>query len=214
MSNIDRKKHAQQWADQWPELKQALISVTEYIHDPQSEINKSISAILDDRPKDFDAFATLFEQLTGEDPGPLNFWQMQQEIVAWTVREKARAKLVAAATKKLQTPPAAATPEETELRLIPEGFSFHGKKHRLTGRPYQLLEALLKSRTKSARVGDLCSAMGIEPVDVDYPEQVVKDAAAKLKKALNKATKKAGTSTELFTSTGRGGQLAYSIATK
>jgi hypothetical protein len=91
--------------------------------------------------------------------------------------------------------------------LIPGGFQHKGRQHNLTGRPMAMLSALLHSRHRSCTVDQLRNALGVDDEAVSHPEQVIKDTATDLRKAL----KTAGVSKCPLPSTGRGQYLTYRL---
>jgi hypothetical protein len=98
------------------------------------------------------------------------------------------------------------------LELADGGFSYRGKTHPLTGRPRQLLGALLASRGGRTAVGRLRAEMGVDDLAVDNPAQVVKGAAADLRRALRAAAAAAGVACDdPLPSTGKGEELTYSL---
>jgi hypothetical protein len=98
-----------------------------------------------------------------------------------------------------------------ELVLDPGGFRLGGEHHDLSGRPFAMLKALLESRDHCATADDLRVAMDINNDSVDFPEQVVRDTAKKLRTVLRKA---AGCSEKQnpLPSSGRGAELSYRIS--
>jgi hypothetical protein len=93
------------------------------------------------------------------------------------------------------------------LKLAPGGFAYRGKVFKLTGRPLDVLKAIMVSRYGRCTASELRVALGVDEDAVTYPEQVVKDAAAKLRASLTSA---AGTqSGKPLLSEGRGKDLTY-----
>jgi hypothetical protein len=109
----------------------------------------------------------------------------------------------------------AANPGEEEtgpLELLPNGFAYMGKDYRLTGRPRQILEALLKAPHQKRYARELCKDLQIDEDSVDYPEQVIRDATTDLRKMLRTAIQDAGQNHEQpLPSSGRGTSLAYQL---
>jgi hypothetical protein len=100
--------------------------------------------------------------------------------------------------------------EDGPLALIAGGFAYYGRAHDLTGRPRDMLEALLEAPFRRCRASDVRKALDVDDEAVDRPEQVVKDTAKMLRNALNKAVKDAGKSCENpLRSLGRGKDLTY-----
>jgi hypothetical protein len=94
---------------------------------------------------------------------------------------------------------------DTSLQLVAGGFEYGGKVFNLTGRPLQLLEALLNAKHRRATVDQLRDKMGINDAAVEYPVQVVKDTASELRKVLKDATK----CEDPLPSVGKAASLAY-----
>jgi hypothetical protein len=112
-------------------------------------------------------------------------------------------------TAEEERPPDRA-PELQGLELIPGGFSYRGTAHELTGRPLKMLKALLAAKHHRLTTDQLRERMEIDDAEVCFPEQVVKDAAKELRKALKSAAALAGESGKNhLTSTGRGADLTY-----
>jgi hypothetical protein len=102
------------------------------------------------------------------------------------------------------------TAETNRLALADGGFTLSGKFQSLIGRPRQMLKVLLESRHNSATSRTLRSKMGVNDLDVDHPEQVIRDAAKYLRKALRKAAGK-GNDYDPIPSAGSGDDLAYRL---
>jgi hypothetical protein len=99
-----------------------------------------------------------------------------------------------------------------ELELIPGGFAFRGKVHELSGRKLAMLRCLVASRYWRCTRNDLREAMGVDDVNVDYPEQVVADTAKGLRAVLRKVARDAGLSCEdPLASIGKGDDLTYAL---
>jgi hypothetical protein len=105
-------------------------------------------------------------------------------------------------------------PSLDALALAPGGFTLGDKPHPLTRRPLEMLGILLKSRYRSATADQLRNQLALNDESVTYPEQVIRDTACKLRKALRKAANAAGLKcpTNPLPSTGRGRDLSYSLA--
>jgi hypothetical protein len=109
---------------------------------------------------------------------------------------------------------AAASPRnESGIELVAGGFIFHGIPHNLTGRPREMLEALVNAAPHHRLpAASLRQALGIDDLKVDFPEQVVRDTAKNLRAALRAALKTAGRSCkDPLLSVGRGEELAYAL---
>ena len=100
--------------------------------------------------------------------------------------------------------------EGVSVELVPGGFAYRGNPHNLTGRPRGMLAALLASRHRRCGVVELLGALEVQDEYVEYPEQVIKDAAKDLRAALRRAASAAGVSCENpLPSKGKGEDLAY-----
>jgi hypothetical protein len=98
------------------------------------------------------------------------------------------------------------------VEMIPAGFRYRGITHNLTGRPRDLLAELLRFPDHRALAGDLREAIGADDEAVNLPEQVVRDAAAHLRRALRRAVDAAGlTCDDPLPSLGRGKDLTYRL---
>ena len=96
------------------------------------------------------------------------------------------------------------------LELMPGGFACRGRPHKLVGRPRDVLAALLSSHHRRCSVEELRKALGVNDERVNWPEQVVKDAAKDLRDSLRGAAKDAGVRCDNpLPSKGRGKDLAY-----
>jgi hypothetical protein len=99
------------------------------------------------------------------------------------------------------------------LALIPGGFSYRGKPYRLVGRPRAMLAALLKSRWHRLLASDLRKDLNVSDEKVEFPEQVIKDAASELRGALKEAVRAAGLQCKNpLPSVDEGEDLAYCLA--
>jgi hypothetical protein len=98
------------------------------------------------------------------------------------------------------------------VELVPAGFAYRGRIHTLTGRQLAMLRALVQARHHRSGLDELRDAMGVDDEAVNYPEQVVKDTATELRKALLGAVQKAGLSCkDPLPSIGRGKDLVYTL---
>jgi hypothetical protein len=103
-------------------------------------------------------------------------------------------------------------PVSGRLKVVPGGFSYRGRTHNLVGRPLAMLVALLGSPLRRLGVDELRSAMGIDDEAVMWPDQVIRDTAAKLRKALKRAASEVGLATDHpLTRVGRGADLTYEL---
>jgi hypothetical protein len=115
--------------------------------------------------------------------------------------------MIDALAKCCKTSPPA---KRTALELIQGGFSLHGKVQNLTGRPWDMLSTLLKSKHLRCTASELRQALSIDDAIVNYPEQVVKDTASALRAALQQAAAAAGLECENpLPSKGKGAHLTY-----
>jgi hypothetical protein len=97
-----------------------------------------------------------------------------------------------------------------KIELVPGGFSFKGKVHDLTGKPRDMLSALLQARFHRCTVDQLRAAIRVDDDAVNFPEEVVKDTAKILRQALKAARKAAHLSVKNpLPSSGRGKDLTY-----
>jgi hypothetical protein len=104
-------------------------------------------------------------------------------------------------------------PPGAPATLVPGGFKYRGLRHDLTGRPLALLRALLESREGAVTAADLRKALDINDEDVNFPEQVIRDTAGRLRKELRRACAAAGQPCpDPLPSTGRGDDLTYRLA--
>jgi hypothetical protein len=104
-----------------------------------------------------------------------------------------------------------ASPSAPEaLELVAGGFIFRAKTHELSGRPRAMLAALLDTDNRRMTAEELREALAIDDDAVNFPEQVVKDTAIKLRKALKSAALESGLSCENpLRSNGKGRDLTY-----
>jgi hypothetical protein len=99
------------------------------------------------------------------------------------------------------------------LELIPGGFAYKGRTHDLTGRPRDMLEALVESHHRRCTASELRKVIGVDDESTTYPEQVIRDTAKTLRNALKGAVKAAGLSCKNpLPSTGKGKDLTYILA--
>lgn len=106
-----------------------------------------------------------------------------------------------------------------KLALAPGGFTLGSEVHELTVRPLQMLRILLKSRHHRVTADQLRDEMRADET-ATYSDQVVRDAATKLRGALKKAAKKTGLTCPNHVSqglwpllsTGKSKELAYTLA--
>jgi hypothetical protein len=99
------------------------------------------------------------------------------------------------------------------LELVPGGFTFRGHLQDLTGKPRDMLEALLQSRHRRCTVPELREALQIDDEAVSFPDQVIKDTAKTLRAALKKAAKALMFACDNpLPSTGKGRHLTYTLA--
>jgi hypothetical protein len=97
-------------------------------------------------------------------------------------------------------------------KLVPGGFEYKGKAHDLTGRPRDMLAALLESRHRRCAVSDLRRSLGVDDEAVEWPEQVIKDTAKELRAALRAAASGADVACgNPLPSTGKGRDLTYKL---
>jgi hypothetical protein len=98
------------------------------------------------------------------------------------------------------------------LRLAPGGFLYGGQFHNLTGRPLQMLTALLDAPFGRMTADELRKVMAVDDEAVEFPEQVVKDAAKALRASLRQAAEAIGRPVDNpLPSSGRGADLTYSL---
>jgi hypothetical protein len=104
--------------------------------------------------------------------------------------------------------------EPGQLVVVAGGYTYRGQTYPLTGRALAMLRTLLAARCRRASVAELLSALAVgDATRVDWPEQVIKDTAKKLRKSLRKAVRKAGqTCPDPLPSRGRGEELTYELA--
>lgn len=103
--------------------------------------------------------------------------------------------------------------QQPTIELIPGGFVYRGKQHELTGRPRDMLKALLQAPYFRRTASDLCKDMGVDDEAVTFPEQVVRDTAKESRAALRHAVQAVGLSCDNpLPSGGRGKDLYYRLA--
>jgi hypothetical protein len=96
------------------------------------------------------------------------------------------------------------------IELAPGGFTLNGQVHELTGKPRDMLAALLESHYRRSTASDLRKVIGLDDEAVTYPEQAIKDTARKLRAALKRAVNAEGLPCENpLESTGKGKDLTY-----
>jgi hypothetical protein len=100
--------------------------------------------------------------------------------------------------------------ETEEIELVDGGFALRGKFCPLAGRPLTMLRVLVDSPHRSAKADRLREEMGVNDEKVEYPEQVIRDTAKILRKALKKAGGLSRKKNPLPHS-GRGEDLAYRL---
>lgn len=99
------------------------------------------------------------------------------------------------------------------VELIPGGFVYRNKKRDLTGRPWNILAALLKAPYSRRTAMDLRRDLEIDDQFVSFPEQVIRDAAKDLRAALRAAVEEEGLGCDdPLPSGGRGLDLYYELA--
>jgi hypothetical protein len=99
------------------------------------------------------------------------------------------------------------------LQLIPGGFAYRCASYDLPGRPRDMLSVLLRSPLRRCAASGLRVRMKIDDSTVNSPEQVVRDTAKNLRKALKQAADAAGVPCgNPLPSTGRGQKLTYILA--
>jgi hypothetical protein len=100
-----------------------------------------------------------------------------------------------------------------DLVLVPGGFQYRQKTYDLTGRPLQMLTAILNTNHHRCTRDELRRLIGVDDTAVTFPEQVVLDTAKELRAALRKAVEDAGLDcNNPLPSTGRGADLTYRLA--
>jgi hypothetical protein len=98
------------------------------------------------------------------------------------------------------------------VELIPGGFLYKGKTHDLTGRPLEMLKALLKSCYLRLSASEVREALRVDDETVEFPEQVIKDTASELRLKLRKAVADAGLKCDNpLPSLGKGKDLTYKL---
>lgn len=107
-------------------------------------------------------------------------------------------------------PAVPAPPVQKGFALAPGGFSFGDNYHSLTGRPLEMLRVLVNSPHHAATADHLRKEMAIDDETVDFPEQVIRDTAKKLRDALRRAAKKQKNWNPI-PSAGRGEEITYQL---
>jgi hypothetical protein len=97
--------------------------------------------------------------------------------------------------------------------LVPGGFELDGKHQQLTGRPLEMLRAILNARHYTETAENLRRALGIDDEFVELPDQVIKDTASDLRRALRSASRNSShpLPANPFPSNGRGPHLVYRL---
>ncbi len=137
--------------------------------------------------------------------------QRELEIFRGEIHARRYGRPVLIAGVKGQPP---STPDASEgLVLISGGFSYGGLPYDLTGHPLHMLQALIAAHHHRCSLGQLRDALKVDDAHVEFPDQVVKDTAKKLKNALAIAVKTTHPSSELnpISSTGKGADLTYKL---
>jgi hypothetical protein len=115
-----------------------------------------------------------------------------------------------AGTDRAGTPPQDNLPGG--LELIAGGFSYRSRPYDLTGRPLAMLTALLTARQQRLTAVQLLETMRVNDETVGFPEQVVRDTAKTLRKALRQAVAAAGEECKNpLPSKGRGENVTYAL---
>jgi hypothetical protein len=134
-------------------------------------------------------------------------WQRELNVL------RAAAEAIAGAVTAGTAPANGDKAAVNSLALAPGGFTYRGGRViNLSGRPLDMLRALLESRHCRCGTAELRQAMGVDDENVNYPEQVVKDTAKILRAALRKAVYAARQTCENpLPSVGRGKDLTYAL---
>jgi hypothetical protein len=99
-----------------------------------------------------------------------------------------------------------------QVVLVAGGFEYAGRSHTLTGRPRAMLAALLAARGWRMTALAIRDALEVSDVFVGFPEQVVRDTAYDLRRALRAACAAVGREcVNPLPSTGRGADLTYRL---
>jgi hypothetical protein len=147
----------------------------------------------------------------------VEWWLYADESPGWLppgygrdVAEAWKAELAVREEQREEVPVAC----EEALTLEPGGFAYRGGRvHDLTGRPFDMLRALLESRHGRLTADQLRVALGLDDQTIEYPAQVIKDVATDLRRALRGALKEAGArhTKNPLPSIGRGDSLTYCL---
>src|SRR5262249_19143382 len=100
------------------------------------------------------------------------------------------------------------------VELVPGGFTWRGIRHPLSGKPRDVLAELLAAPGRACTAADLRRTVWADD-GPQFPEQAVKDAVGRLRKALLKALEKAGgacSDGDPVPSDGSGKDLVYRLA--
>jgi hypothetical protein len=98
------------------------------------------------------------------------------------------------------------------LECVSAGFHYRGHFLDLCGRPLAMLCALHKARHNRLSADQLREAMKVDDEVVNDPDQVIRDTAYKLRRALREAVARAGrTCSDPLPPIGRGKDLTYKL---
>jgi hypothetical protein len=110
---------------------------------------------------------------------------------------------------ELMAPP---SPTFADLQLAPGGFTCRSDFHELTGRPLDMLRALLSALDHRLTADQLRVGLRINDEEVEFPQQVVRDMACKLRAVLRKAWEQAGVPMKNpLPHSGSGRDLSYAL---
>lgn len=103
--------------------------------------------------------------------------------------------------------------KQSKLEVLPGGFAYEGRQRDLTGRPLAMLGVLLASPHNRESADKIREKIAVDDEAVTYPEQVIRDTAKDLRKALKAALADAGKDRnhDPLPSIGRGSELAYRL---
>jgi hypothetical protein len=106
------------------------------------------------------------------------------------------------------------TKKTKSVTIIPGGFRYKNKNFSLTaGRLFDMLRALVESPHERLTSRELLEALKVDNESVTYPEQIIKDTAKKLRRALRQAVRKVGLKcADPLPHIGKGQNLAYELA--
>lgn len=96
-----------------------------------------------------------------------------------------------------------------DIVIVAGGYRYGTKVRSLNGRPLAMLKALLDSDHHRLTRDQLRDKMKIDDAYVEYPWQVIKDAASALRASLRKAMGRAAKNHNPLPSEGRGDDLTY-----